>query len=115
MRRSSETCLKAKTRPKLGPSDMAVSVLQRQLEEQTLRKLTISEVSETRLKQDEGKKLLAYQGAGISEYWIVDVAAKIVKIHRLTQAKTYFEETHANGAIALQAFPDVTIDIGNLF
>jgi len=75
----------------------------------------IIEVSETTLKQDEGKKLLAYQNAGISEYWIVDVAAKAVRIHRLNQAKTYSEETHSKDTIALQAFPDVTIDLGNLF
>jgi Uma2 family endonuclease len=75
----------------------------------------VVEVSETTLKQDEGKKLLAYQGAGIPEYWIVDVAAKIVRVHRLTQAKTYSEETHAKGTVALQSFPDVTIDPGNLF
>ena len=43
----------------------------------------VVEVSETTLKQDEGKKLLAYQDAGIPEYWIVDVAAKVVRIHRL--------------------------------
>ena len=73
------------------------------------------EVSETTLKQDEGKKLLAYQDAGIPEYWIVDVAAKVVRIHRLNQAKTYSEEPHAKDTIALQAFPDVTIDLGNLF
>jgi hypothetical protein len=59
--------------------------------------------------------LLAYQGAGIPEYWIVDVAGKIVRIHRLTQAKSYSEETHAKGMIALQSFPDVTIDLGDFF
>jgi len=75
----------------------------------------VVEVSETTLKQDEGKKLLAYQGAGIPEYWIVDVAGKIVRIHRLTQAKSYSEESHAKGMIALQSFPDVTIDLGNFF
>jgi len=75
----------------------------------------VVEVSETTLKQDEGKKLLAYQDAGIPEYWIVDVAAKAVRIHRLNQAKTYSEETHSKDTIALQAFPDVTIDLGNLF
>jgi hypothetical protein len=47
----------------------------------------VVKVSETTLKQDEGKKLLAYQNAGIPEYWIVDVAAKVVRIHRLNQAK----------------------------
>jgi Uma2 family endonuclease len=75
----------------------------------------VVEVSETTLKQDEGKKLLAYQDAGVSEYWIVDVAAKAVRIHRLNQAKTYCEETHSKDTMVLQAFPDVTIDLGNLF
>jgi len=56
-----------------------------------------------------------YQDAGIPEYWIVDVAAKIVRIHRLNHGKTYSEETQAKGTIALQAFPEVTIDLGNLF
>ena len=73
------------------------------------------EVSETTLKQDEGKKLLAYQDAGIPEYWIVDVGAKVVRIHRLNQAKTYSEETHSKDRITLQAFPDFTIELGNLF
>ena len=73
------------------------------------------EVSETTLKQDEGKKLLAYQDAGIPEYWIVDVAAKVVRIYRLNQAKTYSEETRSKDTIALEAFPDVTIEVGNLF
>ena len=50
-----------------------------------------------------------------NQYWIVDVAAKVVRIHRLNQAKTYAEETHSKDRIALQAFPDVTIELGNLF
>ena len=75
----------------------------------------VVEVSETTLKQDEGKKLLAYQDAGIPEYWIVDVVAKVVRIYRRNQANTYSEETHSKDRIALQAFPDVTIDLGNLF
>ena len=47
----------------------------------------VVEVSETTLKQDEGKNLLAYQDAGIPEYWIVDVAAKVVRIHRLNPSQ----------------------------
>ena len=73
------------------------------------------EVSETTLKHDEGNRLLAYQDAGIPEYWIVDVAAKLVRIHRPNQAKTYSEETHSKGTIALQSSPEVVIDLGNLF
>jgi Uma2 family endonuclease len=75
----------------------------------------VVEVSETTLTQDEGKKLLAYRGAGIPEYWIVDVAAKNLRVYRLNQGKSYSEKTRTKGTIALQAFPDVTIDIGNLF
>jgi Uma2 family endonuclease len=75
----------------------------------------VVEVSETTLKQDEGRKLLAYQGAGIPAYWIIDVAAKIVRVYRLNQGQIYSEKTHTKGTIALQAFPDVTIDIGYLF
>jgi Uma2 family endonuclease len=77
--------------------------------------LTIRENGIQGLKRDEGRKLLAYQDVEIPEYWIVDVAAKVVRIHRLNQAKTYSEETHSQDKIAVQAFPDVTIDLGNLF
>ena len=45
----------------------------------------------------------------------MDVAAKVVRIHRLNQAKAYSEQTYSKDTIALQAFPDVTIDLRNLF
>jgi Uma2 family endonuclease len=76
---------------------------------------TIRENGIQALKRDEGRKLLACQDVEIPEYWIVDVAAKVVRIHRLNQAKTYSEETHSQDTIAVKAFPDVTIDLGNLF
>jgi hypothetical protein len=55
---------------------------------------------------------------GIPGRWnpeVLDVGAKVVRIHRLNQAKTYSEETHCKDTITLQAFPDVTIELGNLF
>ena len=39
---------------------------------------------------------------------------KIVRIHRLIQVKSHFEEPHAKGIITLQSFPDVAIDLGNI-
>ena len=37
------------------------------------------------------------------------------QVHRLTQAKSSFEEPHAKGLITLQSFPDVTSILGISF
>jgi Putative restriction endonuclease len=66
-----------------------------------------------RSKQDEGQKLLAYQDAGIPEYWMVDVAARGSQdTPAQTKPKPTPQETHSKDRIALQAFPDVTIPGG---
>jgi Putative restriction endonuclease len=73
----------------------------------------VVEVSETTLKQDQGQKLLAYQDAGIPEYWMVDVAARGSQdTPAQTKPKPTPQETHSKDRIALQAFPDVTIPGG---
>ena len=51
----------------------------------------VIEVSDTTVKYDSEKKLLAYENARIPEYWIVDVPAKAVRVFRLNQGKKYQE------------------------
>jgi Uma2 family endonuclease len=77
--------------------------------------LLVIEISDTTLRYDLGRKRLAYERAGIPEYWVVDVAAKAVRVFRLNQRKKYQETQHTGGSIAVQAFPDVNIDVGELF
>jgi Uma2 family endonuclease len=75
----------------------------------------VIEVADTTLKYDSEKKLLAYQNARIPEYWIVDIPAKAVRVFRLNQEKKYQETRYAEGSIAIQAFPDVKVQLEDLF
>jgi Uma2 family endonuclease len=77
--------------------------------------LLVIEIADTTLRYDLGRKRLAYERAGIPEYWVVDVAAKAVRAFRLDERKKYHETRHTRGSLAVQAFPDVSIDLGELF
>lgn len=77
--------------------------------------LLVVEISDTTLRYDLGRKRLAYERAGIPEYWVIDVTAKAVRVFRLNQRKKYQEIRHTGGSIPVQAFPDVNIDLGELF
>jgi Putative restriction endonuclease len=54
----------------------------------------VIEVSDTILKYDSEKKLLAYETARIPEYWIVDIPAQAVIVFRLNEGKKYQETAH---------------------
>jgi len=74
------------------------------------------EVADTTLDYDSGDKLRAYEKAGITEYWIIDVAKRAVNIYKFPpQEPNYALESHAQGVIAPQAFPDVTVDLEDIF
>jgi Uma2 family endonuclease len=75
----------------------------------------VIEVSDTTVKYDSEKKLLAYENARIPEYWIVDVPAKIVRVFRLHQGQKYRETVQREGPIAVEAFPDVIVHLADLF
>lgn len=74
----------------------------------------VIEVAETTLGYDSDEKLRAYEQGGIDEYWIVDLAKKAVQICQL-EAGHYQVATRNRGSICPQAFPDVTVDIDELF
>ena len=76
----------------------------------------VIEVADTTLDYDSGVKLRAYEKGGITEYWIIDVAKKAVNIYKLpAQKRKYTPETHTDGVIAPQAFPDVTVLLEDIF
>ena len=75
----------------------------------------VIEVSDTTLKYDSEKKLLAYETARIPEYWIVDIPAQAVIVFRLNEGKKYQETRHTGGSIAVQKFPDVFVYLDTLF
>jgi Uma2 family endonuclease len=75
------------------------------------------EVADTSLAYDRSTKMRLYAEAGIPEYWVVDCAAESVDIHRTPAADGYREVAHAAGTatVALQAFPDVELTVGQIF
>ncbi len=76
----------------------------------------VIEVADTTLDYDSGVKLRAYEKGGITEYWIIDIAKKAVNIYKLpAQKRKYTPETHTDGVIAPQAFPDVTVVLEDIF
>ena len=76
----------------------------------------IIEVADTTLDYDSGDKLRAYEKGGIKEYWIIDVGKKAVNIYKLPpQGHIYARESYTYGVIAPQAFPDVIVDLEDIF
>ena len=59
------------------------------LDEHPLRPLLVVEVSKTSLSFDRGRKLAAYARNGIAEYWIVDITAETIEVHREPADGTY--------------------------
>jgi Uma2 family endonuclease len=76
----------------------------------------VIEVADATLSYDSDDKLRAYERGGIKEYWIIDVGKKAVNIYKLPpQEHNYARESHTYGVIAPQAFPDVTVDLKDIF
>jgi len=74
----------------------------------------VVEVSDTTLAYDSGDKLRAYERGGIKEYWIVDLVSKAVRIHRLKEGR-YKATSQRHSKISPEHFPDVAVDLGELF
>jgi Uma2 family endonuclease len=75
----------------------------------------VVEVADTTVKYDSENKLSAYEKGGVPEYWIVDITARTVRVYRLDLDKKYRETRYAEGWFALQAFPDVIVNLQELF
>lgn len=76
------------------------------------------EVARTSLPFDRKAKLIAYALAGIAEYWIVNLKAKSVEVHRgpLPIGEYSQMSRHKKGeVIAPAAFPDLQIAVADLF
>jgi len=77
----------------------------------------VIEVAESSLYYDRSTKLRLYAAAGIAEYWVVDCAAESIDVYRTPEAGGYRDVRRVTGVatIALQAFPDVSLTIGEIF
>jgi Uma2 family endonuclease len=76
----------------------------------------ILEYSHSTLRYDLGDKCQAYALDGISEYWVVNLHAGTVTVHRDPAGQLYQDvSVHSTGAmLTCLAFPDVAIAIGDL-
>ena len=74
----------------------------------------IVEVADTTLDFDLGQKRDLYAAASIAEYWVIDVQGK--KVSRFVLAgKDLVERPVSGSEIRPQAFPDVSVDLPELF
>ncbi len=75
--------------------------------------LLVVEVADSSLRYDLEVKLPLYAGAGIPEYWIVDVQERLVDAYRRPEGGGYAEKAAHRGGdqVALAAAPDLIVTI----
>ncbi len=79
--------------------------------------ILLVEVSESSLRFDQGRKLVAYAKAGIKEYWIVNLVRRWVEIYREPSPDgSYGSVTRKQNddLIAPEEFPDATMRVADL-
>jgi Uma2 family endonuclease len=79
--------------------------------------LLLIEVADSSLAWDRSTKLALYAEAGIPEYWIVNCPAESIEVYRSPERDRYLDVRRVEGAetISLQAFPDVTLSLNEIF
>ena len=79
--------------------------------------LLLVEISETSLQYDRELKAPLYAAHAIPELWVVDVAGKVLWVHREPEAGGYtrVEKTERPGKIRLAAAPELEVDLSGLF
>jgi Uma2 family endonuclease len=79
--------------------------------------LLMIEVAGASLAYDRDAKAPLYAGAGIPEYWLVDLAGREVIVHRSPLEGRYSEVTNLGrgDAAALQTVPGLTLSVDEIF
>jgi Uma2 family endonuclease len=96
--------------------DVALVPPRRYTDRHPERALLVVEVSESSLAHDRETKAPLYAASGVPEYWIIDVNAREVEVFDQPSGGRYSRVRRFNtGAIAPAAFPDVTLDVNELF
>ena len=77
----------------------------------------VIEVSDSTLDYDRAVKLPLYARAGVAEYWIVDVNAQTIAVHRAPEGDRYSDsrEYVRGQLISLMAFADRQLLVESLF
>lgn len=78
--------------------------------------LLVIEVSNSSLRFDLGEKARRYAGAGYPEYWVIDVQARTIHVHRGPQPDGTWTSiiTQSEGDLQAVAVPPITIDVADL-
>lgn len=96
--------------------DLLVAPLKDYLEDHPSEAYLVVEVAESSLAYDRGQKLRVYATRGVPEYWIVDVGARRIEVHRDPSGAVFgsvrvFERGEV---ITLLRFPDVSVDVSSI-
>jgi Uma2 family endonuclease len=77
----------------------------------------VIEVANSSVGKDRNIKAPLYAASGFREYWLVNVPEQVIEVFRNPDAEQYRQRTrHAVGeTISLEAFPDVRLEIAQLF
>ena len=78
--------------------------------------LLVVEVSETTVSFDTGRKAALYAESGIREYWVVNLPAEAIVVHRDPEGKSYVSvERHHRGAVLRpRAFPELEVPVDSV-
>ena len=96
--------------------DLAVVPVGQPHEQHPDQAYLVIEVARTTQAYDRGTKGPLYAEMGVPEYWLVDVEAKAVEVHREPERGRYARvETRREGRLSLVAFPDVTVPVAQVF
>lgn len=79
--------------------------------------LVVEVLSESTALKDLHEKLLLYQRFGVKEYWITDPDKKQLNVYKLDKQGRYFLERIylQNDIVTVGIFPDLTIDLKDVF
>ena len=75
------------------------------------------EVSDSSLRFDQGRKLVAYAKAGIGEYWIINLVKRWIEVYRQPSPNGVYgsvDRRSGGDLIAPEAFPDATMRVSDL-
>lgn len=77
----------------------------------------VIEVAYSSLAQDLGRKRRLYALAAVPEYWVIDVDARRIHVHRDPVGSSYqtVAVVEDGGSVAPVAFPDVVVPLSALF
>ena len=77
--------------------------------------LVVEVLSPSNTAIEMGRKFFVYQKAGVREYWVVNPDHKLVQVHCFSEGPTQTYSYKANDKISVKIFPDLVIDLEQVF